>query len=75
MHFYQIILPYLKIYFQEEIDAKASELRSICQSIMSKLYSTGQQSAPGRTCRDEGQGFPGGNRPDGYSRPTVEEVD
>uniref|UniRef100_A0A1I7WV79 Heat shock protein 70 n=1 Tax=Heterorhabditis bacteriophora TaxID=37862 RepID=A0A1I7WV79_HETBA len=56
-----------------EIDSKSNELHSVCQSIMTKLHSAGQQQS-GRPCGGQGHGFAGGNYPGGQG-PTVEEVD
>ncbi|CAI2357604.1 unnamed protein product [Caenorhabditis sp. 36 PRJEB53466] len=56
---------------KDEIEAKNSELKTVCQAVLTKLHQSGQQSASG--CGTPGSaGFNPSNYPQG---PTVEEVD
>uniref|UniRef100_A0A8R1I4D3 Uncharacterized protein n=1 Tax=Caenorhabditis japonica TaxID=281687 RepID=A0A8R1I4D3_CAEJA len=56
---------------KDEIEAKDKELKSVCQSILTKMHQSAQQPSSG--CSDPGSaGFNPSNFPQG---PTVEEVD
>ncbi|CAL2036564.1 unnamed protein product [Caenorhabditis brenneri] len=56
---------------KDEIEAKDKELKSVCQSILTKMHQSGQQQPSG--CGNPGSaGFSSNNYPQG---PTVEEVD
>ncbi|CAL2036634.1 unnamed protein product [Caenorhabditis brenneri] len=58
---------------KDEIEAKDKELKSICQSILTKMHQSGQQQQQPSGCGNPGSaGFSSNNYPQG---PTVEEVD
>ncbi|PIC42903.1 hypothetical protein B9Z55_009827 [Caenorhabditis nigoni] len=57
---------------KDEIEAKDKELKSVCQSILSKMHQSGQQQPPSGCGNPGSSGFNSNNYPQG---PTVEEVD